>query len=211
MTVSAVFVMGVAGMVAGALARKLVRRLARGARVRAPVCEVGVGALWAVIGDLAGAALLPPAWLGALLGMAWLGVAVGVVDVRQHRMPDALTLPAAGIAPVALLPLGAPALGRGLLGSVVAVIGYGAVHLSRPAAFGAGDVKLAASLGAVLGGASWGALALAAGLAALLTAVIAVVATASGRLSRGGVVPHGPSMLAAAWLVTLLAAVGAPP
>lgn len=211
MTVSALLVLGVAGMVTGALARGLLGRLARGARVRAPVCEVAVGALWAATGGLAGAALLPPAWLPALLGMAWLGVALGVVDLQHHRMPDALTLPAAGLAPLTLLPLGAAALGRGLLGSAVAVVGYGAVHLSRPAAFGAGDVKLAASVGAVLGGVSLAALALAAGLAALLTAAIALAATAAGRLSRSGVVPHGPSMLAAGWLVTLLAALGAPP
>jgi leader peptidase (prepilin peptidase)/N-methyltransferase len=90
-----------------------------------------------------------------------------------------------------------------VLGSVVAFAVYGAVHLVAPAAMGAGDVKLAASLGAVLAGASWAALAGAAGLAAGLTGGAAVVA-ASHRPSIGSV-PHGPSMLAASWLVTVLA------
>jgi leader peptidase (prepilin peptidase)/N-methyltransferase len=203
------FVIGIAGMVAGALARRLLGRVRRGARVRAPVCEVAIGALWSITGGLWGAGALGSPWLPALLGLAWLGVAAGLVDLRHSRLPDALTLPAAGVAPLLLLPLGAGAVGRGLLGGWVAVIGYGAVHLARPAALGLGDVKLAASLGMVLGAASWGALFVAAALAAVGTAVVAVAGACLARLSRRAAVPHGPSMLAASWLVTVVAAVGA--
>lgn len=196
-------------MVAGALARGLLGRLRRGTRVRAPVCELAVGALWATTGGLWGAGAVAARWLPALLGVAWLGVAAGLVDLRHHRLPDALTLPAAGVAPLALLPLGIGAVGKGLLGSAVAVVGYGAVHLALPAGMGAGDVKLAASLGTVLGGVSWGALAVAAGLAALGTAAAALVAAGACCRSRRGAVPHGPSMLAATWCVTALVALGA--
>ena len=94
--------------------------------MRAPVCELAVGALWAATGCLWGAGQLPSAWLPALLGLGWLGVAAGVVDVRHRRLPDALTAPAACLAPLGLLPLGAGAVGRGLLGALVAVVGYGA-------------------------------------------------------------------------------------
>jgi leader peptidase (prepilin peptidase) / N-methyltransferase len=279
--VCAMGVLGVAGLVAGVLARRLLGGLRRGARVRAPVCEVGVGVGWVAAGGLWGAGALQSAWLPALLGLGWLGVAAGLVDLRHHRLPDALTLPAACAAPLAVLPLGGAALGRGLLGSVVAVLGYGAVHALRPAAMGLGDVKLAASLGVVLGAVSWGALGAAAALAALFTGVAALVgcaapvarrvrarpavsafmrkcaggevasgsrrpgaeavgggpaagsevvpchrlpidAAAGGGLAAGGEVgaraaadgvrgvPHGPSMLAAAWLVTVSAAVGLP-
>jgi leader peptidase (prepilin peptidase)/N-methyltransferase len=201
--------MGHSGVVAGALARGLLGRLRRGAQVRAPVCELAVGGLWAVAGGLWGAGALSPNWLPALLGLAWLGVAAGLVDVRYHRLPDALTLPAVGVAPLALLPLGIGVVGRGLLGSAVAVACYGAVHLALPSALGAGDVKLAASLGTVLGGVSWGALAVASGLAALGTAAVAVVAVGIGRRPRRGTVPHGPSMLAASWVMTALAAISA--
>ena len=38
------------GVAAGAAARRLLARLRRGTRVRAPVCELAVGALWAVTG-----------------------------------------------------------------------------------------------------------------------------------------------------------------
>jgi leader peptidase (prepilin peptidase) / N-methyltransferase len=203
------FVIGIAGMVAGALARRLLGRVRRGVRVRAPICEVATGALWSITGGLWGAGALASRWLPALLGLAWLGVAASLVDLRHSRLPDALTLPAAVVAPLLLLPLGAGAVGRGLLGGCVAVIGYGAVHLARPAALGLGDVKLAASLGAVLGGVSWSALAVAAALAAAGTAVVASIGAYVGGLPRRATVPHGPSMLAASWFVTTVAAVSA--
>jgi leader peptidase (prepilin peptidase) / N-methyltransferase len=209
MAAVATLALGVAGMVMGVFARRLLGRLRRGARVRAPVCELAVGALWALTGGLWGAGDLTPNWLPVLLGLSWLGIAAGLVDLRHHRLPDALTLPAACVAPLAVLPLGTSAVGRGLLGSAMAVACYGSVHLASPSALGAGDVKLAASLGTVLGGVSWSALAVASGLAALGTAAAALVAAGIGGLSRRGTVPHGPSMLAASWVMTALAAVGA--
>jgi len=196
------------GIAAGAAARRLLAGMQRGTRVRAPVCELATGALWAVIGGLWGAGRLPAAWLPALLGLAWLGVAAGLVDVRHRRLPDTLTVPAACLAPLSLLPLGISAVGRGLLGALVAVTGYGLVHLVRPVALGLGDVKLAAPLGAVLGAASWAALAVAAVLAAVLTGVVGLLLVCAGRAPPGAVVPHGPSMLVAAWLVALATAAG---
>lgn len=199
---------GGAGVPAGALARRLLAVVRWGTRVRAPVCELATGALWAVTGCLWGWGRLPSAWLPAVLGLGWLGVAAALVDVRHRRLPDALTAPAACLTPLALLPLGLGAVGRGLLGALAAVVGYGIVHLLRPTALGAGDVKLAAPLGAVLGAASWGALASAAALAAVLTGALGVVLACAGRAPPGATVPHGPSMLTATWLVTVVAAGG---
>ena len=239
---------GVAGLAAGAAARRLLARLRRGTRVRAPVCELAVGALWAVTGSLWGSGRLPTAWLPAVLGLGWLGVAAGLVDARHRRLPDTLVVPATCFAPLSLLPMGLGAVGRGLLGAVAAVLGYGLVHLLRPAALGLGDVKLAAPLGAVLGAASWSALAIAAVLAAVITGLVALLRLCLGRGPPSGVVapavvspppgevspppgevpsppgevpprpavvspppavvPHGPSMLAAAWLLTLATAAG---
>jgi leader peptidase (prepilin peptidase)/N-methyltransferase len=247
---------GVAGLAAGAAARRLLARLRRGTRVRAPVCELAVGALWAVTGSLWGSGRLPTAWLPAVLGLGWLGVAAGLVDARHRRLPDTLVVPATCFAPLSLLPMGLGAVGRGLLSAVAAVLGYGLVHLLRPAALGLGDVKLAAPLGAVLGAASWSALAIAAVLAAVITGLVALLRLCLGRGPPPGVppppavvspppavvspppgevpsppgevpsppgevpprpavvspppavVPHGPSMLAAAWLLTLATAAG---
>jgi leader peptidase (prepilin peptidase) / N-methyltransferase len=199
---------GGVGIAAGAATRRLLAGLRRGTRVRAPVCELATGALWALIGGLWGAGRLPSAWLPALLGLGWLGVAAGLVDARHRRLPDTLIGPAACLAPLSLLPLGVGAAGRGLLGALVAAAGYGLVHLLRPAALGLGDVKLAAPLGAVLGAASWAALAIAAVLAAVLTGAIGLFLVCAGRAPPGTAVPHGPSMLAAAWLVTLATVAG---
>ena len=201
--------LGCAGAVAGALARRLLARLRRGAGVRAPVCELAVGAAWAVPGALWATGAVRGAWLPALLGLGWLGVAAAVVDVRHHRLPDALTLPALPAAVLLLVPLGPAAVLRGVAGALVAAAVHAALHLIAPRALGAGDVKLAAPIGALLAASSWWALPLAAGLAALLTGLAAVVLLAAGRVGRGAALPHGPSMLAAGWVVVTGAAAGA--
>ncbi|OZM78206.1 prepilin peptidase [Pseudonocardia sp. MH-G8] len=214
-------VLAVAGAVAGAGARLLLGRLRRGARVPVPCCEVAVAVLWAGTGLARAAGLLPLTWLPVLLGLGWLAVAAGAVDVLHRRLPDALTVPALPVALLLLLPVGPAAVVRGAAGAAVAVAVHAAVHLLDRRAVGAGDVKLAASLGAVLTAVAWPALAVAAVLAAVLTAVAGLLGAAgpagagapARRLPRprsGAAVAHGPSMLAATWLVvTCLAGVGA--
>ena len=195
-----------AGVGAGAGARLLLGRLRRGARIRAGGCEAAVGILWGV--TVAGGAVgaLPTAWVPALLGLGWLGVAAGAVDIAHRRLPDALTLPALPVALLLLLPLGPPAVLRAVGGAAVAVTVHGAVHLLAPHAMGAGDVKLAGPLGAVLAAAGWSAMALAALLAAALTAGVGVAGMLGRGPPRGAALPHGPSMLAASWVVTTLLA-----
>lgn len=205
-----VLVVAALGVLAGSGARWVLGRLRRGARVRPPGCEIAVGAAWAVLGGAWAGGGLPVRWLPVLLGLAWLGVAAGAVDLRHHRLPDALTLPALPAALLLLLPLGPGALGRALAGAAVAVGAHAVVHLIAPRWMGAGDVKIAAPLGAVLAAASWAALPLAAVLAALFTGLGAAAGLASRRLARGAPVPHGPSMLLAGWLVTVGAAATGP-
>ena len=198
--------LALAGVPAGAAARALLGRLRRGARIPPPWCEAGVALAWGVTGAGVGAALVPVRWLPVLLGLGWFAVAATAVDVRHHRLPDALTLPAFPLALALLAPLGAAVVLRGLMGAAVAVAGHAVMHLVAPAAMGAGDVKLAASLGSVLAAASWPALVLAGLLAAVLSGGLAVVVLM--RSGRGAALPHGPSMLAAGWLVTTAAAAG---
>ncbi len=204
-----VLVFAAAGIGAGAAARRALARMRRGARVRVPVCEVAVGIVWAGSGALWAAGAVRGTWLPALVGLGWLGVAVAVVDLRHRRLPDALTLPAVPVALVLLVPLGAGSVLRGAAGALVAAGAHAALHLIAPRALGAGDVKLAAPLGAVLAASSWAALVLATGLAAVITGLAALVLVAAGRARRGGSLPHGPSMVLAAWAVATGAAVGA--
>lgn len=194
-----------AGVGAGAAARWLLGRMARGTRVRMPVCEVLVAVPWAGIAGGWAAGVLPGRWVPVLLGLAWFAAAAGTVDARHRRLPDALTLPAVPAALVLVAPLGAGALGRAGLGVLLAAGVHAAVHLAAPGALGAGDVKLAASLGAPLAVVSWPALVVAAVGASLLTALLAMVAGA-GRRGRRPAVPHGPSMLVATAVVVVAAA-----
>lgn len=123
--------------------------------------------------------------LGAAVAvLTWL-VLLSAYDLRQRRLPNALTLP--GAAAILLCAAGA---GRGLpaLAGAAALSGvYLLVHLLAPAAMGAGDVKLAIGLGGLAGCFGAPVWFLAALGAPLLTALVGV--------SRGArTVPHGPAM-----------------
>jgi leader peptidase (prepilin peptidase) / N-methyltransferase len=125
--------------------------------------------------------------------LAWLAV-LSCCDIRQRRLPNALTLPGAGV----ILLVGAVA-GRGVpaLAGAAALTGvYLLVHLVAPAAMGAGDVKLAIGLGGLTGCFGVEVWFLAALAAPLLTALFGVVARLFGG-SGATTVPHGPSMCVA--------------
>jgi leader peptidase (prepilin peptidase)/N-methyltransferase len=214
LVLAVVLLAAVLGAGAGAGARVLLGRMRRGARVGPPLCEVAVALGWAAVGAGWAAGVVPGGWVPALAGLAWFGVATAAVDLRHHRIPDALTLPALPLALASTLPLGTPAVLWAAVGALVAFGGHAAVHLLVPRAMGAGDVKLAGPLGAVLGAAGWPAVPLAAALAALLTAAVGVGGLLTGALRRGSAVPHGPSMVVAAAAVTaalVLGTTGIPP
>ncbi|ANZ42199.1 hypothetical protein BBK82_45980 [Lentzea guizhouensis] len=122
--------------------------------------------------------------------LAAFGVLLTAIDLRHHRLPDALTLPLA----VTLLALEFHRLGAAVLGAVV----FGGAHLAirrwRPAVMGGGDVKLAFGLGAVLP------------VPSLLPAAIlsSAVTLAIAALRRARQAPHGPGLLAATWALTTL-------
>jgi leader peptidase (prepilin peptidase)/N-methyltransferase len=134
---------------------------------------------------------------GCVLG--WLA-ALSIYDIRERRLPNWLTLPGAAVivAAAALHGRGASA----ALGAVVLFALYTVVHLTSPAAMGAGDVKLAIGIGALTGAFGGDVWVLATLGAPLLTALLAIVAV----LRRTGpTVPHGPSMCLAAVSATALA------
>jgi leader peptidase (prepilin peptidase)/N-methyltransferase len=192
----------VTGAVAGAGGAVLLRRVPRGVRVSVLACGVLVAALWAVVVARAGG--LPVWWWPAPLVLAWAGVLLGTADVAARRLPDALTLPAYPVVAV-LLVVAAVGVGdadlmvRAIGGALLWAGGYAAVRMIAPGALGGGDVKLAGSLGALTAASSWPGLLLAVLAASALTVVIAGPARMFGCRD----VPHGPAMLAAAWLVVL--------
>ena len=199
------------GALLGVGGRLLLRRLRRGVAVRPPWCEIAVGGLTAVVGARATAGHLTPTWAPVPVALGWLAVLLTATDLARRRLPDALTLPAyPGVA--ALLGVAAwggagPGLvGRALAGAAVFGCAHALVHLAAPSAMGAGDVKLAGVLGAVLAAVDWAALLVAAFGANLLTALLGLLTPArcrDGPASSPGAraVPHGPGLLAATWLV----------
>ncbi|WP_415974732.1 prepilin peptidase [Rhodococcus sp. 077-4] len=125
----------------------------------------------------------------------WWFAALTAVDLQRRRLPNALTIPGAIVVTVALVATGSA---RALLGGALLFAIYLVVHLLAPAAFGAGDVKLAWSAGSIacLGGSEgWVIAALSAPLA---TAVVGSVAAVFGH--RRARIAHGPSMCAATLL-----------
>ena len=191
------------GAVAGAGGAMMLRRVPRGVRVPVPACAVLVAVLWAVAGARLGAHV-PLWWWPVPLVLAWGGVLLGGADLIARRLPDALTLPAyplvAGLLAIAALGAGnVDPLGRAALGAVLWAGGYATIRLVSPRALGGGDVKLAGTLGALTAATSWSGLLLAVLVAGVLTAVVAVPVRMVGHRE----VPHGPAMLAAAWVVVL--------
>jgi leader peptidase (prepilin peptidase)/N-methyltransferase len=147
--------------------------------------------------------------LWTLLAYGWaglVGVALAFVDAAVHRLPDRLTWAlAAGVLAVlsaaALAGHRYPELGRAVVAASATAVFY-AVLVSR-GGMGPGDAKLALGTGAVLGWAGWWPAFLGVLAAFLLAAGHAAVLLARGRIRRTDHLPHGPAMLAAAFIVLI--------
>lgn len=207
-----VIVFGLAGLGVGAVGRWFLARMRRGARVPVGPSEAACAVLFAVIAWrwLDG---LPTVWVPVPLVLAAVAVPLTVVDLVRLRLPDVLTAAAAlgslGALGAVAVVAGQPwVFGRAIVAALVLTIGYLAAHVLAPAGLGLGDVKLAATSGAVLGAVGWPALLVGAGLASVVTLVLA----AFGRLARVSAwrsgTPHGPGMLVAAWLVCVFPGTG---
>jgi leader peptidase (prepilin peptidase) / N-methyltransferase len=134
-------------------------------------------------------------WLAAC------GLPMAMIDVRQRRLPDALT--AACLAGTAALLIAAAvasndwsALGRAGLGAFAVAAFFVLLALVKPGSAGLGDAKLGLSTGALAAWFGWAALVSAVFAAFVLAAGYGIWLIASGRASfRGGSVPFGPFLL----------------
>lgn len=203
----------VCGAGAGAAARLLLARLRRGAHVRAGPCEIAGALLFTLVAVRWMSGGFSSWWLPVPLVMSALGVPLVAVDLVHRRLPDALTWPAYALVGGALGLAAAmsadPALlAAALAGAVVFGGAHLVVHLVAPHSLGAGDVKLAGSVGAALGAVGWPALAVAACLAAMVTLAFAACATLARTRVWSGGVPHGPGLLTATWMVVVFPGTG---
>lgn len=146
----------------------------------------------------------------AHVGFLATGIVLVVIDVRAHRLPNAIVLPALGVLTV-LLAGAAWAGGDGgsllsaLTGAVVLAAVYVALRLANPRGLGGGDVKLAAVVGLMLGWHGWQALAVGAAAAFVLAASFAIVLMALRRANRDTRIAFGPWMIVGSWIGIALA------
>lgn len=148
--------------------------------------------------------------LPALLAFAACATVLSVVDLAEHRLPNAVVFPAlAGVGALLLLASLANSAWLPMLWALAGAAAMFAVYLLlaliSPSSMGMGDVKLALVIGLLLG---W--FGLSTWLLGLLGAfivggVIAIVALALRRVTLQGSIPFGPSMLAGALLALLVA------
>ncbi len=135
--------------------------------------------------------------------LAAASVPLTVIDVREHRLPNAIVLP---LYPVALAAAGAVALFLGdaavLLRAVacgLALFAVFALLRSVGGGMGGGDVKLAGVLGIFLGILGWAPAIAGAALAFVLGGVWSLFLLMSRRVDRTTRIAFGPFMIAAAW------------
>lgn len=168
--------------------------------LRAVASSVGV-VIGAVLGGHLGLATALP-----YLHLVGVGLTLSWVDLREHRLPDALVLPSLVVAPVLVagvsLARGQPgALARALAGMALGWAVLRSLHAIAPSGLGRGDVKLAAWTGLVTAWVSWPALVVGFAAAVGLGGIVAVVVLLGGG-SRRTAVPFGPMLLGGAVLAT---------
>jgi leader peptidase (prepilin peptidase)/N-methyltransferase len=167
-----------------------------------PVIElaaIGV-ALWAMTID-------DGDWLIADCVLGWILLALAICDWRSYRLPDALTLPLIllGLATTWWLrpeELTAHALAAALVYTTFRALAWLYRRLREREGLGQGDAKLVAAAGAWVGLAPLSDVVLAAAAIGLVLA--AILALSTGRsLSGQTVLPFGPCLAFATWLVWL--------
>lgn len=197
-------------------------RTARGALrpgARCPGCGKPIGApgyllelATALAALLVAAALLGgrwSVWSGiALAGWAAVAVPLTFIDLAVHRLPDRLTLPAAGwvlawLGLAAIVDGSATSWLRAALAALACGLAFALVTLLLGArGFGLGDAKLALGAGALLGWLGWSAVVAGLFLAFLGSGLTAAGLLAARRVTRRDTLPFGP-FLAAGTLAAL--------
>lgn len=196
----------VLGAAAGRLSRLLLARLRRGTRLppwpleAATAVSVGAGCLLTI--DQPGRLLLV-CWL------SWWGAALAAVDLRHHRLPDALTVPGIGVSAglvllATLIDADSGNVLRGLICAVVTTGLFAMLALAAPAAMGWGDVKLVASLALLTGYVGVPTLVLALACGFVLAAVVALAGIALRHWTMRSAIAFGPFLIAGSWLALVL-------
>jgi len=152
--------------------------------------------------------------LTAYGAFAVLSVVLTVIDLRTHRLPDRLVLPAYPAAAI-LLALAAflradPARLLSVAGGAIVLFAfYLLLRMLRPGAMGGGDVKLAGLIGAFLGYLGWDAVLGGAIAGFVFGGLVAAALLLARRARAANRLAFGPWMLLGAWAAILAAAASA--
>jgi leader peptidase (prepilin peptidase)/N-methyltransferase len=171
---------------------------------RPAASPVGVGMAAVAVGAVLTWAVGAAPVLPALVVLAGIGLVLAPVDVRTHRLPDAITLPAYPVLAVLLLFGGVSAAARAAEGGLVA---FGVVALLvalTPSGFGFGDVKLMGLLGAALAWFGWSMLLRGLMAGFLIGGLCATGLLLTGHAGRRDHLAFGPFLLAGALAAVVL-------
>lgn len=143
----------------------------------------------------------------------WLAVVLSAIDIRTHRLPNRLVLPAYPIAGALLLgaalAAGHPHHALNAAGGALALFAmYWLLWAVYPQGMGFGDVKLAGVLGLYLGYLGWSHVVFGAAAGFVAGGLWGMALLASGRGTAKTAIPFGPAMLAGAAAVMALAPAG---
>jgi leader peptidase (prepilin peptidase) / N-methyltransferase len=139
------------------------------------------------------------------------GVPLAFIDVREHRLPDALTGAAlAGVITFLTVAAGAmsawQSLGRAALGGAILAGCYFSAALLKPGHIGLGDGKAAASAGSLMAWFSWRTVLGGTLFALVLAAGYGLVLLAGRRATIKTGIAYGPALVAGTLLAVMLAA-----
>jgi leader peptidase (prepilin peptidase)/N-methyltransferase len=162
---------------------------------RATLCALGGAIAFVLLGllhSLSTLTLVRLAVVGAALAAA------AVIDLREHRIPNRIVVPAAAVCAL----LAGPATLRHSLAALALVVILFVLALAQPAAFGMGDLKAALLIALALGAAAVSALVIGLGLAA---AVGAALILRHGRSALATELPLAPFLATGAALALAFA------
>jgi leader peptidase (prepilin peptidase) / N-methyltransferase len=164
----------------------------------------------AILAFAAGFFVHPALVACAAAWLAVLAVPLAVIDAVEFRLPDPLTIAAAGgTATFLICAAGAsgnwPQLARSAAGAAALAGLFLALALARPGSAGLGDAKLSLSLGALAAWPGWGVLLGALLAAFLLAGCYAGWLLAGRRASLRSRLPFGPFLLAGTLIAIVVA------
>ncbi len=142
-----------------------------------------------------------PELIIALIVMTGVLLAISIVDAQTHRIPNQLILVALGWAALQVIFLGYPDPRAAALGALVGGGGFLLLAVLGRGALGAGDVKLAAVIGALLG---YPAILPALFFGVLAGGVGALIFLATRRKGRRDAMAYGPYLAIGALIVVAM-------